>query len=293
MLRFRSLGSGSAGNALLIEASPATAPITCAGEPGSAADAAGGVGPVAQGDLIGGLPGGEVTRVLVDCGLGQRELQARLKATGLQLADLHAIFVTHEHSDHVGCAPALAERLGIPLWLSHGTWQAIGQPAVGGLVRFASDGVTIAVSACCLLQPFTVPHDAREPLQLVVSDGQRRLGICTDLGHPSAHVVDSLQGCHALVLESNHDPELLAASRYPAFLKRRVAGSLGHLSNAKAAQLLASVMHDDLALVVAAHLSEQNNRPDLALGELRSALGLFSPQLLAATADQGCDWFRV
>lgn len=266
MLRFRSLGSGSAGNALLLEAS--------------------------AGDAVqGGAP--EVMRLLVDCGLGQRELQARLKANGLQPSDLHAIFITHEHSDHVGCAPILAERLGIPLWLSHGTWHAIGEPAVGGMVRFASDGVTIALSEHCQLQPFTVPHDAREPLQLVVSDGRRRLGICTDLGHPSAHVVQSLQGCHALVLESNHDPELLAASRYPAFLKRRVAGALGHLSNAAAAQLLASVLHDDLQLVVAAHLSEQNNRPELALGHLREALGLHTPQLLAATAGEGCDWLVV
>jgi phosphoribosyl 1,2-cyclic phosphodiesterase len=269
MLRFRSLGSGSAGNALLIEASAGPGPAQAPGAPD------------------------EVTRVLVECGLGQRELQARLKAAGLAPGDLHAIFITHEHSDHVGCAPLLAERLGIPLWMSHGTWQAIGEPVAGGWVRFASDGMAIGLSEHCTLHPFTVPHDAREPLQLVASDGERRLGLCTDLGHASAHVVQSLQGCHALVLESNHDPDLLAASRYPAFLKRRVAGALGHLSNAAAAQLLAQLLHEDLRLVVAAHLSERNNRPELALGELQAAFGIFSPQLLAATAAQGCDWMQV
>ena len=270
MLRFRSLGSGSAGNALLIEASPDSSnPHDNCAAP--------------------------VTRVLVDCGLGQRQLQARLKAIDLALADLNAIFITHEHSEHVGCAPQLAERLGIPIWMSHGTWSAIGSPALGGWLRLAADGCTISASDCCHLLPFTVPHDAREPLQLVVSDGLRRLGICTDLGHPSAHVVQNLQGCHALVLESNHDPDLLAASRYPAFLKRRVAGSLGHLSNAAAAQLLGHVAHPALGLVIAAHLSEQNNRPELALSHLQAALddAGVRPLLLAATATQGCEWQRV
>lgn len=270
MLRFRSLGSGSAGNALLIEASAASsASANKAGAPT------------------------EVTRVLVDCGLGQRDLQARLKAAGLDFGDLHAIFITHEHSDHVGCAPMLAERLGIPLWLSHGTWQAIGAPELAGWVRFASDGMAVVLSEHCTLHPFTVPHDAREPLQLVASNGQRRLGLCTDLGHASAHVVQNLQGCHALVLESNHDPDLLAASRYPAFLKRRVTGALGHLSNAAAAQLLRQLLHDGLRVVVAAHLSERNNRPELALSELQAAFGRFKPQLLAATASLGCEWVQV
>ena len=276
MLRFRSLGSGSAGNALLVEASSGALP--------DAPDPA---------DVF--HHPAPVTRVLVDCGLGQRQLMARLADIGLQPQSLHAIFITHEHSDHVGCAPQLAQKLGIPIWMSHGTWSAIGQPDLQGWLRLAADGAAITVSAHCELRPFTVPHDAREPLQLVIRNGGRRMGICTDLGHPSAHVVEQLQGCHALVLESNHDLDLLAASRYPAFLKRRVAGSLGHLSNAAAADLLARIAHPELALVVAAHLSEQNNRPDLALSHLQAVLddARLPTTLLAATAAQGCDWQHV
>jgi phosphoribosyl 1,2-cyclic phosphodiesterase len=273
MLRFRSLGSGSAGNALLVEASAGAMPddhAASAPDPNAA----------------------PVTRVLIDCGLGQRQLVARLAGIGLTPRELHAIFITHEHSDHVGCAPQLAQKFGIPIWMSHGTWSAIGQPDLQGWLRLAADGRPIALSAQCELHPFTVPHDAREPLQLVVQSGGRRMGICTDLGHPSAHVVERLQGCHALLLESNHDPDLLAASRYPVFLKRRVAGALGHLSNAAAADLLARIAHPELQLVVAAHLSEQNNRPELALSHLQAALDAaqLNTALLAATAAQGCDW---
>jgi len=143
----------------------------------------------------------------------------------------------------------------------------------GGWLRLARDEQAITLGAL-RLQPFTVPHDAREPLQLTCSDGDATLGILTDLGHVTGHVAHHLQNCTALLLECNHDPDMVALSAYPAFLKQRITGRLGHLANAQAAELLQRVRHGALRQVVAAHLSAQNNRPELARGhsQLRSAV---------------------
>jgi phosphoribosyl 1,2-cyclic phosphodiesterase len=257
-VRFRSLGSGSSGNATLIEARAE----------------------------------GFVSRVLVDCGFGIRQLENRLERAGIGCDGIDALFVTHEHADHIGCAVQLARRQGIPLWLSRGTYQALGTPELAGLCRFASDGVDISVGALTLT-PFTVPHDAREPLQLSCTDGRRKLGILTDLGHASAHVLDHLQRCHALLLECNHDRDLLGRSSYPPFLKSRVGGRLGHLCNEDAAQIASAVAHADLGSVVAAHLSEQNNRPELAAAALSQALGRSPTDIVVAGAANGTPWLTV
>ena len=143
------------------------------------------------------------------------------------------------------------------------------------------------------LRPFTVPHDAREPLQLRCTDGHRHLGVITDLGHVSSHVVASLQGCHALLLEANHDPDLLQASTYPSFLKQRVAGPWGHLANHAAAELLARVKHDQLSYVLAAHLSERNNTPELARTSLSKALGCEMLDIAIADPLTGSEWIQV
>jgi len=232
------------------------------------------------------------SRLLVDCGLGIRQLELRLAQAGLACCDLDAIFVTHEHADHIGSAVTLARKLSIPLWMSHGTHVAIGSPDLAGLLRVASDGQTFAVG-CLEIRPFTVPHDAREPLQLSCGDGLRRLGILTDLGHVSSHVTSHLRGCHALLLECNHDRDLLERSSYPAFLKARVGGRLGHLCNEDAAGLARSLLHDGLGHVVAAHLSEQNNRPELARAALAQALNRDLLDVVAASASGGSPWFAV
>jgi phosphoribosyl 1,2-cyclic phosphodiesterase len=141
--------------------------------------------------------------------------------------------------------------------------------------------------------PFTVPHDAREPLQLRCSDGNRHLGIVTDLGHPSSHVVASLQGCHALLVEANHDPDLLQASSYPNFLKQRVAGPWGHLANHAAADLLKRVLHGQLSHVLAAHLSERTNTPELARASLSEALNCAPSEVNVADPTTGSEWVTV
>lgn len=258
MLRFKSLGSGSSGNATVVQAS---------------------------GD-------GRATHLLIDCGLGIRQLDKRLAMAGMLAGRIDAIFITHEHSDHVGCARQLALRERIPVWMSHGTWSAIGKPDFGGLLRIACDEVDIEIGGLQVL-PFTVPHDAREPLQLTCGDGQRRLGLATDMGHASSHVLEQLAGCDTLLLECNHDPDLLAASTYPPFLKRRVGGAYGHLANAAAAAIAAALQPRGLKQVVAAHLSEQNNRPALAREALAAALGCAPADIGVADAGTGCDWLTA
>ncbi|MDF1486527.1 MBL fold metallo-hydrolase [Ramlibacter sp. H39-3-26] len=256
MLRFRSLGSGSTGNAMVVE---------------------------------GAAGAGGARRLLVDCGFGLREIGQRLAHAGLCADDIHAIFVTHEHSDHIGCAHALALRHRIPVWMSHGTHTAIGAPDFDGLLRVARDGAAIDLGAFAAL-PFTVPHDAREPLQLTCDDGGARLGILTDLGHATPHVLERLAGCHALLLESNHDPDLLSASAYPPFLKRRVGGPYGHLANAAAADILHALRHPGLRRVAAAHLSERNNRPELARAALAGALQWDMADIAVADPRTGTGW---
>ena len=262
MLRFRNLGSGSTGNATLVEAR-----------------------------------GLRQRRVLIDCGLGIRQLATRMREAGLTEdpgREIDAIFITHEHSDHIGCARQLSLKHRIPLWMSRGTYLGIGEPDLDGLLRIAVDGQAIDLGELQLM-PFTVPHDAREPLQLRCSDGARDLGVLTDLGHASDHVLVHLAGCQALLLEFNHDEALLAQSSYPPFLKRRVGGRYGHLSNTAAAGIVEVLSHERLGLVVAAHLSQQNNHPDLALQAMPSGSAPIwgRPEWAVADAIKGTDWLHV
>ncbi|MBX3622443.1 MAG: MBL fold metallo-hydrolase [Rhizobacter sp.] len=257
-MRFCSLGSGSTGNATLIE----------------------------------GHGGITVTRVLVDCGFSLRELNRRLARVGLASDDIDAVFVTHEHGDHVGCALTLARRHQIPLWTSRGTWRAIGAPELPGLLHFARDLDAIALGDL-ELTPYTVPHDAHEPLQLRVSDGASRLGVLTDAGSITPHLLAQLRACDALLLECNHDREMLANSAYPASLKARISGRWGHLANDTAAQILASCMHAGLQQLVAAHLSERNNRPELARAALAAVFGGRPDEVLVADPLQGFGWLEV
>jgi phosphoribosyl 1,2-cyclic phosphodiesterase len=258
VLRLRNLGSGSTGNATLVE----------------------------------GGSGARTTRLLIDCGLTLKELDARLARAGLRASQIDAVFVTHEHGDHIGCARGLARRERKPVWMSEGTYAGIGQPDFDGLLRTAQDSSPIDLGEL-QVTPFTVPHDAREPLQLTCTDGARKLGVLTDLGHATPHVLAHLALCHALMLEFNHDPGLLARSRYPDVLKRRVGGRHGHLSNQQAGEIVQAVAHEQLAHVVAAHLSLQNNLPQLARDAMAQALGLWAPAVTVADAVLGTDWLTV
>jgi phosphoribosyl 1,2-cyclic phosphodiesterase len=143
------------------------------------------------------------------------------------------------------------------------------------------------------VRPFPVPHDAREPVQFVFSDGRSVFGLLTDTGCVTPHMIAMLSACDALMLECNHDLDLLADGNYPVALKRRIAGRFGHLDNASAADLLARIDHRRLKHVVAAHLSQENNRPELARGALASVLGCAQDWIGVADQDNGLDWRDV
>jgi phosphoribosyl 1,2-cyclic phosphodiesterase len=258
MLRWRCLGSGSEGNALVIEA---------------------------RGGLF-------ATRVLVDCGFGPRALARRLAAAELTLDDIDAVFVTHEHSDHAAGVAALLQRRRIPLLCSPGTRRAAGLDDPDFDWRPLRSGQAVDLGEV-QLRPFAVPHDAAEPLQLVASDGDRRFGLLTDIGAPTPDVARALDGVHALQLECNHDAGLLMGGDYPYFLKQRIAGERGHLSNDQAAALLAMLDRSRLHTVAAAHLSRSNNRPERARAALDAVVGATAAIVAVADQDDGLDWIAV
>ena len=250
-MEFCSLGSGSAGNALLVRSANAC--------------------------------------VMLDCGFGPRELERRLATRGMHPRDIDAIVVTHEHSDHVGGVAAAARKFGIAVYATAGTAKA---------ARLDPSSLTVIESErpVCVgdieVLPVTVPHDAREPCQMVFGHDGRRLGVLTDLGHVSRLVRERFSGCDALVLECNHDAQMLEEGPYPYPLKRRVGGSHGHLSNAQAAELLAVTETGALQHLVAAHLSEQNNDPFKAREALSAVLG-HERGLQVANQASGFGWLGI
>ena len=233
------------------------------------------------------------TRILADCGFALNSAVARLARRNIDPASISAILITHEHDDHIGGAARLARKFGVPVWLTHGTLQAAaGRFAGVAAIEVFDCHQRFAVGAI-EVEPYTVPHDAREPAQFVFSDGAARLGLLTDAGSLTAHMQAVLSGLDALVLECNHDLDLLWNGNYPQHLKQRIAGKFGHLDNAAAAQLLASVDCGRLKHLIAAHLSQQNNTPELASAALAQALNCEREWVGVATQGDGFDWRQV
>ncbi|MEM8766317.1 MAG: MBL fold metallo-hydrolase [Pseudomonadota bacterium] len=251
MSRFASLGSGSRGNGTVVEI------------------------------------GGE--RILVDCGFTCRQAENRLARLGLMAADLSAILVTHEHSDHIGGVAALAYKYAIPVYASYGTLGAARQSA--SVVGEAISAHTAFSIGEVTVQPVVVPHDAREPTQFVFSHGSVSIGVVSDLGCVTPFVIEQYSGLSGLLMESNYDLDMLVRGRYPERIKRRIASDLGHLSNDQAAGFLAAIAHGDLQVVIG-HVSEENNHPELleaAFAGLRDQVA----SLTFATQDQGVGWLEV
>ncbi|WP_455198014.1 MBL fold metallo-hydrolase [Kaarinaea lacus] len=262
-MRFASLGSGSRGNGTLIE----------------------------QGK----------TCVLVDCGFSAREAEKRLQRLGKSASDITAILVTHEHSDHISGVGPLARRYDIPVWATSGTFFIDRQAARENVADRIGEGVemhTICSHTAITIgdievQPFPVPHDAREPSQFVFHDGDKWLGLLTDVGSYTPHIEEQLSGCDALILECNHDRELLDHGEYPPSLKERVGGNLGHLSNRQAADILSRLDTTNLNCIVAAHLSEKHNTPAMAQQALAEALNCETDWISVANQQTGLDWRDV
>lgn len=252
-LRFSSLGSGSRGNATLVEAG-----TTC---------------------------------VMIDCGFSCAQAQKRLTRLGVDPDDIDAILVTHEHSDHISGVARFSRRWGTPVWMTSGTRAMHRDGELAELVTFSShNGFSIGDLQ---VRPFPVPHDAREPTQFVFDDGRHRLGVLTDTGSITAHIVAALDGIDALLLETNHDPQMLADGPYPLSLQRRVGGDFGHLSNAQAASLLERIDTGRLQHLLAAHISEKNNSRHLACDALAAVLGCRQSDIEVAHQQNGFSWRQL
>lgn len=254
-MRFTSLGSGSRGNAWLVQK-------------GS-------------------------TLVMVDCGFGPSEITQRLARRGVAPEAVSAVVLTHEHSDHARGAVRFAARHGCALWMTHGCRDQLA--VAGELPRQTHLIATDRPWAIGDLEltPYPVPHDAREPVQYVICDGRVRLGMLSDAGHVTAHMRQCLDACDALVLECNHDVDLLRQGSYPPALKARILGRYGHLDNQAAANLLVCLDTRRLQHVVAVHLSEKNNTPELARAALAGALGCRPEEIAVADQAQGLNWRQI
>ena len=231
------------------------------------------------------------TLLMVDCGLSVKAVEKRLGGLGRHPRDVDALLVTHEHSDHIQGVARFAARHGTPVWMTPGT---ASSGAASKLTQINTFNYHRELKIGAIdVQPFPVPHDAREPSQFVFRAGDRKLGILTDTGHITAHICERLEGCDALALECNHDLDTLWSGAYPEHLKARVASSLGHLNNSQTADLLGAVGHRELQWVVALHLSEKNNSPDLVHKSLVERLDHPRQSLHVATQDEPSGWIAI
>src|SRR5687767_13675788 len=257
MLRFRVLGSGSSGNTTLVE--------------------------------------GDGTRILIDAGLGPRELAERLSAVGVDAASIAAVFVSHEHQDHSRGAAGFSRKWGVRLCGSGGTYAAAGLGAseIEGY-DVLEPGVPRQVGSLSVLG-VPVPHDAAAPFAFVVSCGGQSLGHATDFGHIGRGLADAFRRCDAVLIESNYDPDMLRDGPYPWSLKQRILGGYGHLSNNDTARYLGNDLGDACRVVVLAHLSRQNNHPEVALMAAEAALRRRgrTEVRVEVTGPEGTDWLEL
>ena len=228
------------------------------------------------------------TRILIDAGLSCRELMRRLETVQADPRALDALVITHEHVDHMRGAGPLARLLDIPVYINRSTFRK-SPKTLGNLSKPMTihTGQTITINDLSI-ETFTKCHDTADPMGLVLSSDGSRLGLITDLGRSTQVVEDRLRGCHALIIEFNHDQKMLEDGPYPWEVKRRIKGSEGHLSNQQAGELLEAVAHKDLNLVILAHISKVNNDELRAFKEARDALtrrGLKNTKILISRQD--------
>lgn len=250
VLRFSSLGSGSKGNSTLIECGK--------------------------------------TRILVDCGFSLAETERRLHRLDCPPESLDAVLITHEHGDHANGVGRLSRRYKIPVWLTVGTYNVVKDKKFSA-THFINVNSEFEI-ADLHVSPYPVPHDAREPCQFVFSDGDKRLGLLTDAGSITPHMLELLNKLDGLLLECNYDARMLAVGSYPPKLKTRVGGNYGHMDNQQARELLQRINLDSLQHLVGMHLSEKNNLPEHAYQALCDGLGCTSDWVTLATQEGGFAW---
>ncbi|MEC7641427.1 MAG: MBL fold metallo-hydrolase [Nitrospinota bacterium] len=229
--------------------------------------------------------------ILIDAGLSQKELVARLHRIQRKPEGLHAVFLTHGHSDHVKGVGPLVRKYGLPVYCTEGTHEETARHRIADR-RVLKPSAKVAIGDLTV-EAYPTPHDAAEPVAFIVHQGKRKLAQATDLGTVTPLVREKLLYADALLLEANHDVEMLDAGAYPWPLKQRIKSDLGHLSNDACADLLSSVNHEGLQTVVLMHLSENNNHPEIASLTVRQALKNRSTKMILARQDRPTELLAV
>ena len=222
--------------------------------------------------------GSDTTHILVDAGISGKRTEEGLKALGVKPAELDGIFITHEHADHISGLGVLSRKYGVPVYATRGTLKAIRETSsLGkideGLFQEVQADTKIIVKDM-ILNPMRISHDAAEPVAYRIIHGKKKIGIVTDLGCYNDYTVECLKGMNALLIEANHDVNMLQVGPYPYSLKRRILGERGHLSNELSGQLLSRILNDNMQAVVLGHLSKDNNLPELAYETVRVEIAM-------------------
>ena len=233
------------------------------------------------------------TSILIDAGLSGKELQRRMADKGLDPASLDAILVSHEHTDHIRGVGIMSRRFGLPVHISESTFQ-VSRTVLGKLkdVRPFDCGRSFSVGDFAI-HPFSISHDAADPAGFTLRCNGTKVGVATDLGIATGVVENHLAACDALILEANHDPQMLIDGPYPWHLKQRIRSRSGHLSNEDAALLLETLIHERLAHVILAHLSEENNSPGKARQTVETVVDGHCTALHVASQTAGTGVIRL
>jgi len=237
------------------------------------------------------LQSGETT-LLIDCGFSLRELESRLAKVDLTASCIDALLLTHEHGDHVKGAATLSRRYNVPVWATVGTSRGCKWHQDSQLYQFHANGDSFGIGEIDVT-PFTVPHDAAEPCQYLFEANQKRLGILTDSGCITSHIIAQLQGLDALVLEFNHDITMLQQGPYPPFLQRRVGGNHGHLNNHQSADLLRQLDHQRWKYLIGAHVSAKNNAEHLVRDVVQDVDSSLGERLQILQQHGPSQWFAI
>ena len=217
--------------------------------------------------------GSDATHLLVDVGISGKRTECGLNSLGVSAKELDGILITHEHADHISGLGVLARKYEIPVYATSGTIEAIKQCGSLGqidddLFREVKADEKLIIKDLTV-NPMRISHDAAEPVAYRIGYGNKKVGICTDLGIYNDYTVECLKGMDALLIEANHDVNMLQVGPYPYYLKQRILGDRGHLSNENSGRLLSRIIHDKLQAIILGHLSKENNLPELAYEAVR------------------------